>query len=151
MALPFSVAADIYLLVGDVTEFLADETTEAMAQQMIHDVFSQMITHAPIVLETGMNESDQRLVTSILRAAVINYDLSKGGSVSTSQEMAGPFSKMVTTDSKNFRRGLLTGPQIEQLKELQAKLTSTTNTTAQAVEIDLLPESWSRSSSTVWM
>lgn len=141
--------ASYYITTEDLTEFLPDVATTKL-QAMIDDVFAAIVALAPAVDQVcgdnpPLTNAQSGLVTSIARQAVVSYEKSDGGNVSTEQEMAGPFSKMTVVDSRSYKRGLLNGFQVEQLKALQVTLSGATNK-SRAIEVDLLPSNWSYSS-----
>lgn len=147
-----SMMSAFFIIPDDLVEFLPD-TSPAKIQAMIDDVFANVVVLAPLLASYNQNVTPDQtaLVTSITRQAVIAYENSGAGALASEQESIGPFSMGRTVDSRQFRKGLLTGVQVQQLRDLNAALDTAAVSRSKAVEFDLLAADWApRSGDLMW-
>lgn len=121
----------VVLTKADLDPFV--DISEAKAAAMIEDAIAQAALVAPCILSDDFDEQKAKAAKSILRAAILRWEATGSGGVTTQHtSTAGPVSEAITT-ATGARRSMFWPTEIQQLRRLCSQASGA------AFSIDTLP------------
>ncbi|SDN79168.1 hypothetical protein [Geodermatophilus sp. DSM 45219] len=106
--------AAVQLVPEDLTPFAQIERAKAVA--MIEDALAVAATVAPCITEADFTK--ESAARAILRGAILRWNESGNGGLTTIQQTTDDFNQSKTYDNRQTRRGMFWPSEIQQLQNL---------------------------------
>lgn len=107
----------VVITIADLTPFFPDiSATKAAA--MIEDALAQAAEVAPCILSSDFNEDKARAAKSIIRGALLRWEETGAGGVTTQHSStAGPITEAITT-ATGARKSMFWPMELQRLRRL---------------------------------